>query len=66
MYCTCGRPEQILSQVRVWIKTLRTYGSSPHVGRMRKVHIVEQEKDGVQSVVLLRLTFFPCPVTEKT
>lgn len=46
-------------------RQLRTYSGSPHVGRMREVHVVEQEKDGVQSVVLLRLTFFPCPVIEK-
>lgn len=47
-----------------WITTPRTYSGSPHVGRMRKVHVVEQEKDGVQGVVLLRLAFLPCSEIE--
>ncbi len=39
-----------------------TYCGSPHVGRVRKMHIVEQEKNRVESVVLFRLSLFSSSV----
>lgn len=39
-----------------------TYRGSPHVGRVRKMHIVEQEKNRVESVVLFRLSLFSSSV----
>lgn len=32
---------------------------------MGKVHIIEQEQDGIQSVVFPGLALFPCPVTQE-
>lgn len=43
-----------------------TYCSPPHVGRMWEMHIVEQEQDRVQGVILFRLTFFTSPEDDNT
>lgn len=46
--------------------TEATYCSSSHIRWMREVHIVEQEQDGVQSVVFFGLAFLPSTkVTKK-
>lgn len=39
-----------------------TYRSTADINWMRKVHIIEQEQDGIQSVVFPGLALFSRPV----
>lgn len=45
-----------------WSSLWSTYCSTTDINRMRKVHIIEQEQDRIQSVVFPGLTLLPGPV----
>lgn len=62
----CPRIIMTLTSYGTLIVTPVTYSSSSHIGWMCKMHIVEQEQDRVQSIILFGLALFTSPEGRNT